>query len=817
MNTTKIVAAMLVALFSFVASAFAGPFETPSEQAQRESSARMWAGARDQLSQQIAEFNQQIAAARAKFWETYPDKPGSAEAQQRFWDLLREKDRYCLAVALGGRLVDAGVGELPDGGIRQVATPEFEDLVKVATDRFRAGDMLQMGSQFFNAINCCPTEYRAYRIERDWWEFDSVNRLPSNCDTPEEYGACLYLRWGQVSSDQAGAMYEAMVELLGKQLVYDAAKQVMAAPKTESGRLVVKVPEPWKIGLGGSKVADDTVPMPDGVIGVYSVPLTALEILATKDDDRRYLLYVLKGRWVREKRQLATTQWAFASAMYDRLKIAFGEKELLEAGRAVRTAKKRMTSGGVMNPEAIGATRSEPFETLADILARNNPVGYVRMALIFNQTYQNPAAVDAVYKKFVSENGEDKVLNAAKKMAAAQPNLLYSPELETLKKVMDGSLTFDKPKPTGPLLDFPEFVAWKKFKPGAKVSYATRYWKQDQLSYQMPVRSNRLIPEMQHHQAYQLQSINDNQALLWFTQTGYDRYGNRKPAGDSEIGYPAKYTPPARERPPPNAPVPTSNAGLWAKRTSAPVESGEETVEINGKRIATRWQSASYSFDGDNCTLIVKVWTSDDVPTGLIRKVEDKSCPSGPGNPYGVRFVSETFLESFDGFTPATPDSSKPVAAAYAPQPAPASNPGTTTVAAPVPATKPPSANRPAQPTPVPPRQSPPQTPPRVAVPAGLPPETAAQVALVQRFTEAGARANKAKVQLSQLEKRQGVQLPAEVTAARTRMDSELTAATAAYQKQNATEAERALTSVESSLAVIEKYLSSATPSAGGR
>lgn len=797
----KRIATILVVMF-FAAPTFAGLFESPSERSQREANAMMWAQAREQLREQIGQFNEEIAAARAKFWETYPDKPGSQEAQQRFWDLLREKDRYYLAKALGGRLVDAGVEDELDGGIRRVATPEFEDLVKVAADRFRGGDMMQMGSQFFNAINCCPTEYRAYRIERDWWEFDSVGRLPSNCDTPEEYGACLYLRWGHVSSDQAGAMYESMVELLGKQVVYDAAKRVMAAPKTESGRLVVNVPEPWKIGPGGSKVEDNDVPMPDGVIGVYSVPLTALEILATKDDDRRYLLSVLKGQWVRQNRALGTNQWAFAAAMYDRLKIAFGEKELLAAGRAVRTAKKRMTSGGVMNPAAIGATRSEPFETLEDILARKNPVGFTRMALIFSAYNQltTPAAVDAAYTKFVSENGEDEVLEAAEQMAAARPNLLYYGELETLKKVLDGSLTFEEPKPTGPLVDFPEYVAWKKFKPGAKVSYATRYWKQDQLSYQMPVRSNRLIPEMQHHHAYQMQTITDDQVKLWFTQTGYDRYGNLKPADDKEIAYPAKYTPPAQPRPPANAPVPTGNAAWGAKRTSAPVESGDEIVEINGKRIATRWQSASYSYD-DGCKLVVKVWTSDEVPTGLIRRVEDKSCAPGPGKPYGVRFVSETFLESFDGFTPATPDPSKPVAAAYAPQPMPrSSQPVAANPVAPAPK---PVAQQPS-PAPVPAKRTLAQPPPRMPTPAGLPPEAAAQFELAQRSNQDMFRAQQAKRELTL----RGGEIPANVRDARDRLDDQYKAVLTAISQRDNAQAAQALQSMENSLAVIEKYLS---------
>ena len=804
MNATRMLAAMPLMLAVFAVSAvgaWAGPFESPIEQANRESSERMWAGARDQLTQQIWEFNKQIAEARAQFWATYPDKPGAAEAQKRFSDLLRQKDAYYLAVALGGRLVDAGVEEQLDGGIRRSASPEFDDLVKAATERFRVGDMMQMGRQFFSAIDCCPTLYKAYVIERDWWEFDHVQRIPVGCAKPETYGACLYRRWGKVTGDEAGAMYDAMFGLLGMQVVYDAAQKVMSAPKTDSGLLVVTVPEPWKIGPGGSKVADDDVPMPDGVIGVYSNPLLALQILSTKDDDRRYLLYLLKGQWDRNNLSLAPTQWAFAAMLYDRLKIAFGEKDVLEAARALRTAKKRMTDGWVMDPKAIGSTRMTPFSALEDILSRKNPRGYVRNALMFNlhdaqaaggPPLKTPAEVDAAYKKFVSENGEDKVLNAAKQMAAERPNLNYFGELVMLKKVLDGSLTFKKPPAPETLVDFPEYLKWKKFAPGTKVSYATRLWQPDRLSYQSPVRSNRLIPEMQHHQAYQLQSINDEQAKLWFTETSHDRFGNVKPGRDTEIFYQAKAAKPAK--PAPDAPAPAGYGGVGAKRTSAPIESGEETVQINGKPIATQWQSASYEYDGyyDGCRVIVKVWTSDEVPTGLVRRTEDKTCTGAQYGASNGRFISETYLESFDGFTPAVPDPSKPVTTAYVPPPsAPTGVPR-----------QPETAPAPPKPTPQQPPAPPRTQAPVYVPPAGLLPAASAQAALAQRFTTLGTRARNANGRLA----RSGTPLPAEITAARARMDAELKAAIIAYQKQDSTEAEQHLQSAEDSLTVMEKY-----------
>ncbi len=664
MNTPKILIAMLSAVSACAAPAFGGGlFESPMERAQRESSERAWSGARDQLRGQIAEFNQQIEEARAKFWETYPNKPGAKEAQLRFLDLLRQKDSYYLAVGLAGKFVSLGVEDELDGGIRQNAKPEFDDLVQAAAGRFHGGDLMQM-ARSLTAIDCCPKEYDAYALERDWWEFDHVHRVPDGCDKPETYGVCLYHRWGKLPKAAAAASYNKMIELLGKQLVYDAAKKVFDAPKTEGGLLVVTAPRPVQRGPGGSEVPDDTVPMPEGVIGVYSNPEVAMEVLATKDDDRRYLLFLLKREYYGTNvgKLGVSNKWGFAEVVYGRLKIAFGEKDVLEAAHKVRTAKKRMTTGDVMDEKAIGSTRIDPFAAFQDILARKSPRGYVRSVLVFTKNLDSPAAADAAYKKFVATTDENAFLDAARRIAAGRPNLFYGelPSEQTLNA---------PPEPETPaetLVDYPEYVAWKKLGPGAKISYATRHWQQARPG------SDRLIPEMQYHQAYQFRSINEEMVKLWFTESSYDAFGNAKPAKDTEIAYPAKYTPPARLPPGPLAP--TSNAGIGAKRTSAPVESGEETVEINGKRIATRWQSAFYNYDGDalynGCTLIVKVWTSEAVPTGLIRRTEDKTCPPGPRLPYGSRIVIETYLESFAGFTPAAPDSSKPVTTTYVPPPA---------------------------------------------------------------------------------------------------------------------------------------------------
>lgn len=829
----RIATILAAVLTAASASSFADLFETPLERATRESSARDWAVAREEQIAKKRAFSEQLAKARARFWETYPDKPGADEVQRQFEDLLREKDSYYLQVALYGRFVDITPDVDIDGGIREYARPEFDAWVKAARES-GAGSKSPVPGQLMDAFTVGVTinawEYKAYVRERNWSEFDTMHRLPAGFDKPETYGGYLYFRYrftrlpkddprAKSPGELAAATFNKMVEVLGKQIVFDAVKKVMDAPKSDKGNLPITVPPPVKKGPGGSEVDDDDVPMPDGAIGVYASPLRALEVLAVKDDDRRYLLWVLSGRDPLKTNTTGTdptTEWSFAEGLYRRLVIAFGEKEVMQAAHSLRTAKKRMTDYTVMDPAAIGATRNFVWTTFEDVLARRNPAGYVRTMLMFQRNAQlkTPAEVDAANRKFLSENAEGKVLEAARQLAAERPNLIYPDELARLKQVLDGSLVFAKPPSPDTLVDFPAYVDWKRFKPGAKISHATRYWKQDRLSNQMPVRSSRLIPEMQDHQAWQLQSIDNEKAKLWFTQSSYDRFGHAKPAGDSEVSYPARYAPPAQPRPSANAPAPTSNAAWGATRTPAPIESGDEVVEVNGKRIATRWQSASYSYDPNgtekDCALAVKVWTSDEVPTGLIRRVEDKFCPPTPGSQYGIRFVAETYLESFDGFIPATPDPSKPVATAYVPLtvlPTAGVSPAATSQTSP--AAKPVQATVPAQPGVTPPRRVPLQpVPPRMATPAGLAPEVAAQFEIGQRYNQAVFRAQRDKRELMQLQRTQaGTEFPADVRAARDRLDDQVRAILTAISRRDNAQANQALQSTEASLAAIEKYL----------
>jgi hypothetical protein len=217
--------------------------------------------------------------------------------------------------------------------------------------------------------------------------------------------------------------------------------------------------------------------------------------------------------------------------------------------------------------------------------------------------------------------------------------------------------TYPEPvKPAVALVDHPDYLAWKNFAPGAKVVYAARYWT-------LADPNNFLAGPITSLKAYQLRGINTESVRLWFSQAPTDRYGRPMPPNEWEETITAQYD--SNLDPLGNqsrsAKLLTifhqaGNLAMGVQPNPGPIESGEDTIEVNGARIATQWESATYEYDASvwptfkNCRLVVKLWTSDAVPTGLVRKTEERTCPLG-GDQL-ARVMVETFLQSFEGFTP---------------------------------------------------------------------------------------------------------------------------------------------------------------------
>ena len=574
----------------------------------------------------VAEENVAIAAARKRFWETYPEKPGAAEARNEFGKRLDGKDSYyiwlILTDALGGAKYADMIGGKLDGGIPRYASFEFKDWVEEI--KLHLGEKSMAQSMLLNPVGLAERLKKAmaasekkrdvYLFERNWAEFDAVGREPAGLEDPAMYFQAICIRGQKLSWEEALTEFDGITKALGKDNVLNAIQQVHAAPRERFGVLKVTMPPPVKRAPGGTEMEDDTVPLPDYVIGVTASAIRAVERLATQGDDRRYALWLLTDRNRQGSSLVQPTKWQHAETAYQQLVMAFGERDVLEASRLVRTATKRATSSDVMNPAAIGATRGVPLSSFQDVLARKNPRGYLRGALLVKENLDTPAAVDAAYKKLVSTGDENAFLEAAKRLAAGRPNLLYGDELASIKEMMSSPQELEKPAVA--LVDFPEYLAWKNFVPGARIVHARRYW-------QVPPMGGAAVRgSVNYLRGFQLQSITSEKLKLWSSETFFDRYGKAKPPSEREDGYPAKFTPPPGYMPV-DPLAPSDNLGWGAEPASTPIASGEETIEINGKSFATRWKTKSYNYNetasNKGCSLVVKVWISDAVPTGLVK------------------------------------------------------------------------------------------------------------------------------------------------------------------------------------------------------
>ena len=804
---------------------------------------------------------------RRRFWEMYAFDPTSKDcdnAREDFAQALFVKDLLYLQVNVVARIwapnphrLTGEQEDLPsrllafatghgDDGIPQLAQPEFYDWVNATRDRLQPSNKVDdkivadwnaafgiLSPAFRKAANFSGKEYQAYVMERDWAEFAAKNKVPAGYDHAETYGIFVYYRSGNNSFSDANIIYSGMEKALGKAPVHAAAELVRVSPKTETGNLVRRpdLGQPEKLGPGGSAVPDYDAPVPKGVIGVYTNPALAMEILATQDDDRRYLLYLLKHQYWKNAASIkqATDEWTFAAALYQQLTSAFAnEQEVLHAAGKVRTATKRWISGNVMDQRALGATRNVPLEAFEDVLAREDPRGYVRATLAFDQDLQTRAEVDAAYQKLVASGSEKAVLETAQRIVADKPMFGYRLELQDFLKTMNGPPP--APKPAEVLVDDPLYLGWKGFEAGAKASYATQIWVPDPHVTPDP---NKLLPgHFTERHTFTLRSITPDQALFWLTEIAYDADGSSSRPHDSEFAYPAKLrrpdpsaapassddapgpsrakrgmtrSPSARATPQDipllNAPAPDLIG--YTNPSTAPNETGDEIVEIHGRRLATHWEAAHFTFKPnspykDN-TLTVKVWTSDAVPSGLVRKTQDRICPPGRGG--GIeRYIKETWLESFEGTRAgvADPDPSAPATTGYVPPRVPAGSAASAGSGSAGPQTQP------SRPTAQPPA---PGRPPRDR---SRPAPSPADAALSERFTTDMARFQKVRRALNvllRLQAGQGTPPPADITDARDRLQKEATAALQARQTRNPEQEEKSLQELEDTAAVIEKYL----------
>jgi uncharacterized Zn-binding protein involved in type VI secretion len=309
--------------------------------------------------------------------------------------------------------------------------------------------------------------------------------------------------------------------------------------------------------------------------------------------------------------------------------------------------------------------------------------------------------------------------------------------------------------PLPAMVDSPEYVAWKKSSPGTKVVLETRLL--SEVSPGTDQYRRTLISRM----TMQLDSVDAQRAVVTTTSTIFDRNGQSRQSGPDQLIYPAKKSPPG------------------AQDNSSTTTNGEETIVINGKKIATRWESVARASDP---LAFTKTWRSDDIPGGLVHQLTQQHSEIG-GRPF--RNITETIYAPFDGVMPVLGDAMPPANGND-----PAAAPGSPRYAAPQS-----SAVRSAA------------TPPPRAVPNATPNASSNRAEFQRRYSTDVNRYSRTRIGLAQFQIKQGAALPADVAAAAGRLDSDVRAARSAISAGNDSISERNLTALEDSLKVIEDFL----------
>ena len=796
----------------------------------------------DELKQGRSPNTENIDQLRQTFWSTYPDKKGHTEAREAFAQALYLKDMMYLRADLFLRIIAADDREIRakgvqgalhelmgfpeiDDGIPKTAEPEFLQWVEASARRLGPAQRtdrifqksLAVGSgilsdEFRKAAAVDGKEYQTYLIARDWAEFDRAGRVPASFDRPQTYGIYLYYRMGRQSFADARATYAGLINAMGKEIVEAAAEAVRKAGKTPDGRLKTNVPEPYKIGPGGSKVEDYDVPYPPGVIGVYSDPVVAMERQATEGSDERYLLFLLSARFRQQdyfspEMRKGTNQWSYARSLLRALISAFGEKDVMEAARAVHAAKRRLITGSIMNQAALGATRNDPLECFEDLLARKNPAGYLKCALAVKENPVDPAAVklSAAYSQLIARSNEQDLLAAARKMAGDKPHLASQYELDHLLQAIGTPVVTEQP--SAPNQDFPPYLDWKRFPPGTKVSYVSRTWLAQRGA--MENVAPRGWPD--NREMFTLQSVTAEQALLWRTEQVFDwKNGAAHAPRDTEIAYPAKVKASSRgaRQAANTAAIRLSRLSPGAAVSAPEVASGEEDLVVGGRKLHTTWRSETLTAGA--ATLIIKTWTSDEIPTGLVRRLEDTITVGNGRLPPG-RSIAETYLESIAGISPGSaaadskqtlpPPGPLPLELAARLRPAVAKTPTVPDAGGP----------RPPSPSPTPSTDSAPTSP--LPTPTGpRPPATPAegnsgQAAFQQRYSADLTRANRDFVLLNRKMLEERGRGRSELVSTRSEVQRKLAEAAQANAIRKPEQANAALDAVEASLTRLEESL----------
>jgi len=821
---------------------------------------------------EVDKLNALIASARSRYWKTLPNGPGAAEAEMAFMDALWQKDIYYLQSSLmegvngrapklmnfidmmggGNVLLDAISGgdaykKFPtnvDGGIRPYAFPLFVSWVnglRKAEGRETDGNMatpLIMVSAILDKSNW----RKAYEDARNWAEFMSSGLDVSKYVTPQVYllrqmeaDVCLLLaasKPADLPDPTAAAVdqYNFFVKTFSEKEVLAAAAKVLRTPKNSIGGLAKRA---------------------DVAIGPYFMsphPSPHLLFLTevTNASPRNYAIslcidaYGLPRVFQREK-------WADAFSVYNQLVAKYGEANVMAAATRVKAAPK----------DSEGRLKGDPQYNRQmywfDTLLKNPKVELPGAVPHFRAGSYDPRWLGktvevrgTVSRVDLDSSGSPRYATIRFKEAATGNITGFSPHSDMLQemygedfsglvgkvvemygeinpwrggggvriidrdqvKVLDASALgpdfkdsrpdwLTAAKPAEAQADNPQYLAWKKFPPGTTVTHVDRVLFESQPGTNLYTRSKTARTTLR------LDSIDDKQAVLIVKSTIYQMNG-RTSSSETQISYQAKQPP--------------GQSG-----SARPHESGQETLEINGKPIATHWEKVfgilAGTFAQPDKDSFVKTWTSDEVAGGLVLSAKQESREILQGKLY--RNITQTVLETVENVEPefTKPIASEPAAQPGTPNRAAAPNPAAPTNTASaqpggnaIPANPKPAIVSPT-PTKAPPVPTPqPQTsglPPAFGGRAGSSPSTSNQIEFAKHYGAVIQRAARARGGLIQLERKPdgSGELPEGVREARDRLDAQLRAVAMSMGTRDTVQAQQSLRAAEEALTTIEQFL----------
>jgi hypothetical protein len=602
------------------------------------------ASAAKDFNNQVAQLNSEIGDARDKYWKRYPDKPGYEQAELAFYEGLWNKDMYYLIFTLpagmndrvtrqpnimgllGGMVSPEDINKFPtnvDGGIRPYAFPLFANWVNAlrrAEGREETkGDEGAFATPFImaTAIKDRSNWRKAYEDARNWAEFTSSGLDISKYVTPKSY--LFHQMEADVNLVNAKAkpadlpdpmvatkeLYDQFVKMFGEKEVLDAAAAVLRAPKNSMGGLAPRV----EVSIGSYMPRSSPNPM------------MMFFTRVTNSSPRSYAISLCMDQFNYPGMDIGVNlntreTWVKTFSCYEQLVAKYGEASVLSAAAKLKGAEKNAMGGLRADPQS-GSMTIWFQKLLKDPKAAipGTQVAHFRAGSYDPHWMGKIVEVRGIVSKVDLEKGKFPPYatihfkeSNGDKITAYTPNSdmwqeMFGDNFEKLigkavevygqvgdwkesagvriidrdqLKVLEGGIGTNfadsrpdwltAPLPVKTLVESPKYLAWKKFPVGTTVTYETR------LLHEYQPETNQYTRTKISVNTFRLESIDENRAVIMVSSTVWHMGENPRPSPETKLVFPAKEEP----------------GNLQIEK---PNEFGEETVEISGKKFATRWNS----------------------------------------------------------------------------------------------------------------------------------------------------------------------------------------------------------------------------------